>query len=1054
MKILPSIILVLIVLMCSSMPMRAANYYFSVADGDDSRSFSQAQNPATPWQSLQKFNEIFPNLDPGDQVFFKRGEVFKGSMLINNSGSVNQPIRISAYGDGDKPIISGFQSLHNWTHLGNGKYESEAFSVDSPVQMVVINGVNYAMGRYPNRDAENGGYLTLETHGSNYINDHELPSSPNWAGAELVLRNQRWILDRAPITSHQGNSLYFNSSVIDYGPTNGFGYFIQNDIRTLDQFGEWYFNPSSNKLTVYFGTEPSGNQTVQAASIDRLITLQASNVVFENLAIMGANEFAMYNEYYSVHNVKVQNCDIAFSGWDAIRNTTAHNFWVENCSISNTNSNAINLQNGAIDSKIRNNHISNTGVHPGMGESGDGTYQAIYAPSKGLMAERNTIINTGYIAINFGGDFSVVRNNFIDTFCTLKDDGGGIYSYMGSDNNTLEGQQVISNIVLNGVGAPEGTNYQEYIAAEGIYLDDNVNHVEVRDNTIAFCENHGIFIHNARDFSLIDNTLFANRTQLSTLGDAGSSGSITDASISGNIFFSKMPSSRVASFLTSFNDISQIGDFNDNYYCRPMNEELTILTIAYLESSYDMSEYNLTGWQQEYNQDMNSHISPFSLPAYQVDSLYGSNIVENGYFENGISQVECNNGCDASWEQSSNLDGGAVEVTTGNGSQLHLYSEGIEDGTQYVLKFSAESSEEFNVDVALRQINQPWHTLSNQETVVIKPGVGNYQVIFTAESSMSSIYLEFYHTDNNITYWLDNIELFEADVSPTNPDNHIRFEYNAGDSPMTIPLDGDYVDVSNVAYSGSITLQPFESMILLRPEAGNGNGGGDLLVSPIVNLEGAFDPSTGLMHDNLRTSGVLPLNEPYTELDFTQVGGGGESIPPLVLNITGPDAVVDWIFLELRDKSDSTVVLGTRAALLQRDGDIVDEDGVSPVAFAGLPADEYYLVIKHRNHTGAMSAQPIALSATKTVVDFTNDLSLIFGGSNGIANLGNGHLALFSGDINGNGQIQNTDYSILVNALGASGYTREDLDLNNQIQNTDLHLKLIPNLSRGQAFPQ
>ena len=157
--------------------------------------------------------------------------------------------------------------------------------------------------------------------------------------------------------------------------------------------------------------------------------------------------------------------------------------------------------------------------------------------------------------------------------------------------------------------------------------------------------------------------------------------------------------------------------------------------------------------------------------------------------------------------------------------------------------------------------------------------------------------------------------------------------------------------------------------------------------------------------------------------------------------LLGSDAIVDWVFLELRDKSDATIVLATRSALLQSDGNVVDMDGISPVAFDNLPTDDYYMVVKHRNHLGVRSAMPKALSNTTTVVDFTSDLNYVSGGTNGIASLGDGKFGLYSGDFNRNGQIQNTDYAAMILTLGISGYVAGDFDMNSQVQNTDLHLK-------------
>src|SRR4051812_655580 len=92
----------------------ATNYYFSTSDGDDSRSFSEAQDPSTPWKSIDKLNAIFRYLQPGDQVLFKRGDTFFGSIVTSKDGTVSDPITLSDYGSGPKPVISGLLHLSVW----------------------------------------------------------------------------------------------------------------------------------------------------------------------------------------------------------------------------------------------------------------------------------------------------------------------------------------------------------------------------------------------------------------------------------------------------------------------------------------------------------------------------------------------------------------------------------------------------------------------------------------------------------------------------------------------------------------------------------------------------------------------------------------------------------------------------------------------------------------------------------------------------------------------------------------------------------------------------
>ena len=79
----------------------AATYYFSQSMGDDSRSSAQAQNPSTPWKSIDKLNAVFKTLQPGDVVLFRRGETYYGSIKMSKSGAQGRPITLGAYGSGE-----------------------------------------------------------------------------------------------------------------------------------------------------------------------------------------------------------------------------------------------------------------------------------------------------------------------------------------------------------------------------------------------------------------------------------------------------------------------------------------------------------------------------------------------------------------------------------------------------------------------------------------------------------------------------------------------------------------------------------------------------------------------------------------------------------------------------------------------------------------------------------------------------------------------------------------------------------------------------------------
>ncbi len=226
---------------------------------------------------------------------------------------------------------------------------------------------------------------------------------------------------------------------------------------------------------------------------------------------------------------------------------------------------------------------------------------------------------------------------------------------------------------------------------------------------------------------------------------------------------------------------------------------------------------------------------------------------------------------------------------------------------------------------------------------------------------------------------------------------------------------------------------------------------GQLQLTPKVLLSGPYDTG-GLMKDDLRTAGVIPMTEPYTALGYTMVNCPCDSTTQAVLDVTGNGAIIDWVLVELRLKSNRDSILQSVTGLLQKDGDIVDVDGLSPLKIPNFPADSFYVAVKHRNHIGVITPAFQELTPLAAIYDFTTDIANTEGGLNGIDDLGSGYYGMYSGDVDRNGQIQNTDASLLILKLGSSGYQSEDLDLNNQIQNTDLNIHLVPNTGRGVQF--
>jgi len=262
----------------------------------------------------------------------------------------------------------------------------------------------------------------------------------------------------------------------------------------------------------------------------------------------------------------------------------------------------------------------------------------------------------------------------------------------------------------------------------------------------------------------------------------------------------------------------------------------------------------------------------------------------------------------------------------------------------------------------------------------------------------------------------------------------------------------------------------------------------DLTVQLRAYLEGALMNNANaningrpLMRDNLRVSPFngsryIPASSPYkiptSQINiihkYQHVGVGTRNDlhtivnPEQVFGVTGRDAIVDWVFVELRAENNQTNIVASRSGLIQRDGDIVDIDGVSPLSFAGTAVNNYYTVVRHRNHLGVMSATPISPEQLGSLVDFTFPATQTFDFGTTLGNgydftgtaqnssVKSGYKALWAGDFDANKKIKaenpnddlnNLFFDIFIfpsNGAGnanydfAIGYHQGDFDLNSK----------------------
>ena len=101
----------------ASAPIYAATFFIDAHKGNDNASGTSEESA---WQSLARVQEI--RLQAGDQVLLKSGQIFFGQFYTDQSGKLGEPIILSAYGIGPKPVIASEGKFRAAVHLDNAQY--------------------------------------------------------------------------------------------------------------------------------------------------------------------------------------------------------------------------------------------------------------------------------------------------------------------------------------------------------------------------------------------------------------------------------------------------------------------------------------------------------------------------------------------------------------------------------------------------------------------------------------------------------------------------------------------------------------------------------------------------------------------------------------------------------------------------------------------------------------------------------------------------------------------------------------------------------------------
>lgn len=213
------------------------------------------------------------------------------------------------------------------------------------------------------------------------------------------------------------------------------------------------------------------------------------------------------------------------------------------------------------------------------------------------------------------------------------------------------------------------------------------------------------------------------------------------------------------------------------------------------------------------------------------------------------------------------------------------------------------------------------------------------------------------------------------------------------------------------------------------------------LLNTKVLLQGAYD-ANGMMRTDLNDEGIIPTTQPYANSQYDY--DGTETVASI------PAGVVDWVYIELRSTADGAPIpSGRRAAFVKSNGSVVDLDGVSEVKLP-IISGNYFIVLGHRNHIPVMSTLPEALNTSSALYDFTTGLNKYYLGQ--AADLGSGYFGLYAGDANETFIVSSADYNVVTSNLLMTDYNQGDINMSAVVSASDYNL-ITTNLLKVSNVP-
>lgn len=795
---------------------QATTYYVSPTGNDSNNGTS----PSTPWQTINRVNQMTYQVQPGDQILFQRGGRYSGEVIWGVSGTASAPVVIGAYGSGAKPIIDGAEQVTGWSQHSGNVWKAH---VGQLVEQVFVNGQRMTLGRMPD-----AGWFRNDQASGNTLQSSDLNQGNGfWNGARCVVRCTASSIDTLRVTGFNNGTLTFSTS-----PSNSnmgaddWGFFMENRLDLVNAPNEWFYNAGDG----YLYLQAPGNANPNNLTVEASVHFSGVNCYWmrehlrvEHIAFTRQRNAGIRLD--DAHYVTMDACEASLS-FHGIRSYGHHNTFTNNFIHHTTATAALLIDNNTL---FQNNVVEDIALIPGAGEHSWG-YFGVRAIGQSNTIRGNRFNNIGYTAIECGQNQLVERNVIEHHLATMND--GAAIAFDNTDGLTIQ-----DNIIHDAVCGLDGSStvmphFQRL--GLGIYFGNTSNkNVIVRRNTIANLTGVGINVDhnmNAVGHQIKDNTIFNCAIGMSISDYSNSNGPHAVApyfvpnfndQYDGNIIYGLSKDQIAIRFFNCYSpQYTDFGTFTNNRYFNPYNE----MAIFHFSFQAGQWYYSVEEWQAERNEESGTTSGSLHLSGHGTTAELTGDILPGGDFSSNVTgwggwptnaQVTHN---------TNNLDNGCLKAYLPNASVYETFGLrnpdwfDLQAGQWYRLRFSTVSDAPGQIRAAIKGISQENNPYFLYDRLVpFSTQRRDHEIYFQAPTTeQARIMLINRYTEP--MYYLDNVTLHKVQVQELDPlDNQIVL-INEEATAQTFALTGCWSDVDGMMHSDEITVPAFGSVVLVKEQ--------------------------------------------------------------------------------------------------------------------------------------------------------------------------------------------------------------------------------------------